>query len=114
MKKKLKKVLNRQKPILLSGTEFVSWNAHKNYNAEILLDTNKKLFFERLESGDHGLLKIVQGAGGSHTLALPSNSKVASNGLGLLNLSTIVGSVDIATFYYNGVNLFWHLSLNFS
>lgn len=111
---KFNQLLDYQKPIELTGLSTVVWNVSKGYNASLLLNSNKILFFEQLTPGDYGTIKLIQDATGSRTLTLPSNSKVSGGGAGVLTLSTTANAIDIATFYYDGLNLFWNISTNFS
>jgi len=112
--KKFNKLLTYQRPLVLTGNSVVVWNLSKGYNVELTLTTNKSLFFEQLTPGDYGTIKLIQDATGSRTLTLPVNSKVAGGGAGVLTLSTSPNAIDIATFYYDGLNLFWNISLNFN
>jgi hypothetical protein len=99
---------------LNTSNQSVNWNYLDGYNAELLLDSNKTISFSNLNKGAYGTLKVIQDAVGSRTLTLPSNSKVSGGGSGIVSLSASAGYVDIVTFYYDGVNMYWNVSLNFS
>ena len=111
---KLNLIDNSQKTLSLAYGSIILWDAKENYNAQITLTGNATLNIRGLTGGEYGTIKIVQDVVGSRTLTLPSISKVSGGGAGALTLSTAANSVDIATFYYDGVNLFWNLSTNFS
>ena len=109
-------LINYQKPITLIDNSTVVWNLNKAYNVKITLAGNRTLQLVGLTEGDYGTIKIVQGGSGSYTLTLPSEytNVVANAGTGVLTLSTTVGSIDIATFYYDGSVLNWTLSTDFT
>lgn len=111
---KFNEILDYQKPITLVDEAIVKWNMRKGYNATLTIGGNRTLQIDQLTPGDYGTIKIIQDATGNRALALPSGSKVANSGSGALTLSGIGGTIDIATFYYDGINLFWTLSLNFT
>lgn len=111
---KLNLIDNSQKTLSLVYSSVVIWYAKENYNVSLTLTGNSTLDIRGLTGGEYGAIKIVQDTVGSRTLFLPSNSKVSGGGSGAFSLSTAANSVDIATFYYDGVNLFWNLSTNFS
>lgn len=105
------KLINYQKPINLSGFSSTTWDISIGYNANLLMDTNKTLILRNLTPGDYGTLKIIQDSVGSRTLTLPTNSIVmGTQGGSTLVLSTNANTIDIATFYFDGVKLFWNLS----
>lgn len=60
-----------------------------------------------LKAGQSGLLRIVQGSGGNHTLAYASNWKVAGGAAPVL--STAEGDLDRLAWWYDGTTL--HLAL---
>lgn len=109
---KFNKLIDYQKPILLTGKITVSWNIKKGYNAKLILNSNKTLVLEQLAPGDYGTIELVQDATGSRTLTLPSNSIVmGTQGTSTLTLTTTANATDIATFYYNGATIYWNISL---
>ncbi len=112
---KINELIRYQKPItLVDSSEAVKWNLRKGYNAQVTLGGNRTLFFEQLTPGDYGTLKIIQDGIGSRTLTLPSNSKVSGGGGGILTLTSTASAIDIASFYYDGRNIFWNLTNNFT
>ena len=112
---KINALIGYQKPItLVDSSEGVRWNLRNGYNAKVTLAGNRTLVLQELTPGDYGTLEIIQDIVGSRTLTLPSNSKVANGGGGILTLATTANAIDIATFYYNGTNIFWNLTNNFT
>lgn len=107
-------VVSSKKPITLVDAATVSWNVREGYNASVTLTASRTLSITGLITGDYGTIKIIQGGTGSYTLTLPASSKVANGGAGVITLSTAVASIDIATFYYDGTNLFWNVTTNFT
>jgi hypothetical protein len=112
--KKFNEILNYQKPIVLQDKAAINWNLRKGYNAKIVLGGNRTLVLEQLTPGDYGTIEIVQDSVGSRTLILPTGSKVSNGGAGTFTLTTTANAIDIATFYYNGINIYWNLSTNFT
>ncbi len=103
-----------QQTHVLKDAAVVSWDVSQRYNTKVTLTGSRTLSIIGAVPGTYGTIEIVQGGSGSYTLTLPSNSKVANGGTGALTLSTIVGSIDIATFYYNGTTFNWTYSTNFT
>jgi hypothetical protein len=88
----------------------ITWAADSAYahqNAKVTLGGNRTLSISSLTDGMHGTLKVTQGGSGSYTLALPSGSRVAGNGAGLVTLSTAVGAIDKLEWCYDGSYLYW-------
>ena len=110
----LEQLLKLKEVQVLPNASTVIWNAKLGYNAELTLNGNKTLQISQFEKGDYGTIKIIQDNAGGRTLTLPPNSKVSGGGAGVLLLSTVGNAVDIATFYFDGTNLYWNLSTNFS
>ncbi len=104
----------RQIPITLTDGVTISWNVRLNYNSKVTLGGNRTLAITNLLPGDYGTIEIIQGVGGNHTLALPAGSIVGNTGAGVLGLSTAAGSIDVATFYYNGTVLEWTITPKFT
>jgi hypothetical protein len=111
---KFNEIIEYQNPITLTDDTIIKWDMRKGYNAKVTLSDNRTLQLDQLSPGDYGTVEIIQGSGGSKTLTLPSNSKVSGNGSGVITLSSTEGQIDIATFYYNGVSLYWTLSTDFT
>jgi len=114
--KKFNDLMAYQKPITLTDESIIKWNLRKGYNAQVTIGANRTLSLEQLTPGDYGTIKVIQGGAGSFTLTLPTNpvSKVADGGAGAVTLSTAAGSVDILVFYYDGTNLNWNISKNYT
>lgn len=113
---KFNELMAYQTPITLVDAPVIKWNLRKGYNAKVILSGSRTLQLDQLTPGDYGTIEIFQGGIGSYTLTLPIQytNKVANAGAGALTLSTVAGSTDIATFYYNGVSLYWTLSTDFT
>jgi len=106
--------VNFQVPIVLTDASTVNWNYSDSYNVQVTLTASRTLAINQIKSGAYGTIKIIQGGSGSYTLTLPTGSKVANAGAGAITLSTAVGAIDIASFYYDGTNYFWTLSTDFT
>jgi len=77
---------------------------------ELLAPTN-------VEDGDFGTLIIEQGAVGGSAITLQSGQfSVVNNGVGIVDLTVDIGSVDILTWVYNGAldQFFVTVGLNFT
>lgn len=115
-KRKINEVINyiflRQTGIVLADASTITWNVKENYNASVTLGGNRTLSVIGMSNGDYGTIKIIQDNVGSRTITLPSNSIVmGTQGSSTLTLSSTANYIDIATFYYDGINLFWTISL---
>lgn len=114
---KFNELIDYQKPITLLDEAIVKWNMRKGYNAEVTLNGNRTLQIDQLTPGDYGTIVIKQDPStGSRTLTLPTQypNKVGNTGNGILALSTVKNSTDIATFYFNGTTLYWTLTTDFT
>ena len=106
--------VNWQQPDTLTDGATVTWYCNRAYNTSVTLAGSRTLIVAGAKPGSYGTIEIVQGGSGSYTLTLPSGSKVANAGTGAITLSTAVGAIDVASFYYDGVNYFWTISLDFT
>lgn len=113
---KFNELMAYQKPITLVDDTIIKWNMRKGYNAKVTLAGSRTLQIDQLTPGDYGTIEIVQGGTGSYTLTLPTayTNKVSGAGAGVVTLSTTVGAIDVATFYYNGSYILWTLSTDFT
>ena len=115
---KFNELMLYQTPITLTDEAIVKWNLRKGYNASLILGGNRTLRLDQLTKGDYGTIRLVQdNTGIAHTLTLPTEytNKVANSGGGVLTLSGGAGGeIDIATFYYDGITLYWTLSTSFT
>jgi hypothetical protein len=84
----------------------VTFDVSKGVNAKVTLGGNRTLAFSNVIAGQTLVLKVIQDATGSRTLALPANCKVMNGGGGAVTLTAAASAVDILTFYYDGTN-FW-------
>jgi hypothetical protein len=111
---KFNELIEYQKPNTLQDAPVIEWNLRKGYNVKVTLAGSRTLSITQLTPDDYGTIEIVQGGTGSYTLTLPTGSKVSGAGAGVITLSTSVGAIDVATFYYNGINLYWNISTDFT
>ena len=103
--------------ITLADAATVTWTvsaAQVTQNATVTIAGNRTLAFSGIVAGMNGTLKVIQGTGGSRTLALPAGSKVINGGAGAVVLSTAVSAIDILTWIYDGVNYFWTFGKNYT
>jgi hypothetical protein len=109
-------LMTYQTPIVLQDAATISWDVSKAYNAQVTLAGSRTLVLNGLVAGDYGTLEVIQGGSGSYTLTLPTSpvSKVSDGGAGTIVLTTTVGAIDVLVFYYNGTNLLWNKSLNYT
>lgn len=110
----LNSMMNYQDQIVLKDESTINWDVSNRYNAKVTLAGSRTLNISGMRAGTYGTIEIVQGGSGSYTLTLPAGSKVANGGAGALTLSTSVGAIDVATFYYTGSTFYWTLSTDFS
>lgn len=110
----INQTVNFQSPVELTDGSTITWKVNSNYNATVTLAGSRTLAIAGARVGAYGTIKIIQGGAGSYTLALPSGSKVANAGAGVITLSTAAGAIDVASFYYDGTNYFWTLSTDFT
>lgn len=109
---KINEIIDYQNPITLLNTSTIIWDLKKGYNSQVTLTDNLTLNLINLTAGDYGTIVLIQDVVGSRTITLPSNSVVmGTQGSSTLTLSSTANYIDIATFYYDGINLFWTISL---
>ncbi len=109
---KINELIDYQNPIVLLSTSIIIWDLKKGYNSQVTLTNNLTLNLLNLTAGDYGTIVIIQDVVGSRTITLPSNSIVmGTQGSSTLTLSTTANYKDIATFYYDGTNIYWTISL---
>lgn len=109
-------LMTYQEPFPLTEAAVINWDISRYYNAEVTLTASRTLAVNNLTAGDYGTIKVIQGGTGSYALTLPTNpvSKSANGGAGAITLTAAAGSVDVLSFYYDGTNLLWNASLNFT
>jgi hypothetical protein len=83
-------------------------------NSTVTLAGNRTLAISGAANGMSGTLIVKQDGSGSHTLALPSGSKVVNGGAGVIALTAAASSIDILTWTYDGTNYFWTKGLNYN
>ena len=94
----------------------ITWtfDGAESRNAEVIITDDRDLDITGATNGASGTLKVVQGAGGAHALALPAGSKVIADGQGVVTLSAGVGDIDFISFVYDGTTFFWTVGLDFT
>lgn len=84
----------------------------KANNLNLILTNNSTVVFSNPLAGNVYILKLIQDATGSRTVTWPLNVKW--NGGTVPTLSTAPGSIDIASFYYDGVDYFGTIGLGYA
>jgi hypothetical protein len=79
------------------------WDFSLGSSAKIILTGDSILDIDSLQSGDVGLLRVVQDATGSRLLTLPAGSVA----FGDISLNPAPNSTTILSFYYDGTSLNW-------
>lgn len=85
-------------------------------NATVTIAGNRTLNITGPVTGGTYILRLVQGSGGSHTLALGTGCtwKVSGGGSGAITPSTAASAIDILAFYYDGTNCYANFATNFN
>lgn len=67
-------------------------------------------------NGGNYVLEVIQGAGGSHTLALGTGCtwKVSGGGAGAITPTTTAAAIDVLAFTYDGTNCYANFNKNFN
>lgn len=110
----LQKLTSYQEPLTLSGSGTITWLVERGFNASLNLTGNVTLSVGALTAGDYGVIKVKQSSSGGNTLTLPAGSKVSNGGAGAVTLTSTANAIDILSFYYDGTNLFWNISTDFT
>ena len=84
----------------------ITWTITSGVTATVTLAGNRTLAISGAINGGIYTLIVKQDGSGSHTLAMPSGSKVVGAGGGVVTLSTAPNAVDVITFFYDGSN-YW-------
>jgi hypothetical protein len=105
----------QQKQVLVDQP-LVIWDLKISVNAELTLGGDRVLDLHNLTEGDYGTLVIKQDDVGTRVLTLPTSysNYVAADGAGILVLSTGANARDIVSFYYDGLDLYWNVSTNYT
>jgi hypothetical protein len=98
----------------LSSGATVTWDMSNGINASVTLGGNSTLAISGAVNGMVGVIKIVQDATGSRTLALPANSLVINGGAGAITLTTTASAVDVLSFIYDGTDFLWTYGVNYN
>lgn len=103
----------------LSWVSTINWNVTTGIfedRKRIVLTGDAILAINGLYNGWAGALEVVQSGNSTtgYSLTLPAATKVLNSGAGILNLTRISGTRDIAGFEYNGANLFCALGNSFT
>ncbi len=99
----------------LTDAATITWACIPNQrtqNAYVSLSGNRTLNITGAQSGMHFNLFVLQGTG-SNTLALPTGSLTPTNGLGLITLSSAIGSCDLVEGDHVGTTRIpygWHVT----
>ena len=96
--------------IILTNSSIV-WDMNVSCSAQVTLSGSGALTINNAVSGDNGTLIVIQGGSGSYTLTYPVGSKFSN---GSVTLSTLAGSIDILSFFYDGTYYYWNLGKNYS
>jgi hypothetical protein len=111
---------NRAWKFITQTSPSTQWNADPyaiEDRAILLLTGNTILSIGGLYNGWAGALEVSQNGvsvGGPFTLTLPTNTKVVNNGLGVVNLTSGNGAIDILGFSYDGYSLHVTYGNNFT
>lgn len=90
----------------------IDWTAGNKQAITLTGTPNAVLAFDSPPGVGNFLLRLIQGAGGSHTVSWPATVKWV--GGSTPTLSTGAGDVDIASFYFDGTTYYGVASLDFS
>jgi hypothetical protein len=100
-------------PQALTDGASIAFNAALGVNASVTLGGNRTLANPtNLQSGQSGLIRIVQDGTGSRTLAYGANWKFP--GGTAPTLTTAANAVDLLSWYYDGTTLSGNLITNLS
>jgi hypothetical protein len=95
----------------------ITWTVtkfHNSQNAKVTLGGNRTLEFSGLLEGMSGKLIVTQDTTGSRTLTLPGGSKTPDGGNSVIALSSAAESVDLLEWFYDGTDIFWKSTLNYT
>lgn len=98
----------------LTDAATITWDWTTGTNKVVTLQANRTLSISNPVAGAYATLRVIQGTGGSKTLALPAGSKVSGGGGGVVTLSANATDEDILTVYYNGTNFYVSAATNFN
>ena len=93
--------------VSLTDASTISWNIQDESNASVTLGGNRTLSITGAGAGSTGVLRVIQGTGTTHTLALPAGSEII--GGGSYTTTTTSQGVDILGVYYDGTNYYWSI-----
>lgn len=88
--------------ITLTDAATVSWDYLLSPNAVVTITDDRTLSISNAPDGSYGTLYVIQGSGGSHSLALPASSLVINGGAGVIDYTDTEGSVDILSWSKRG------------
>ena len=101
---KLTTVLDSASLQVLTDASNILWNLNNGSIALLSIAGDRVLSNPINKKAGTYILKVMQGAGGSHVLTFDSNYKWS--GGAVPSLSTEVGAVDIITFFCDGTNMY--------
>ena len=103
-----------------SSTGF-TWDLSGNStNYSITLTANTTINLNNVRNGDYGTIIIKQNITGGKNIILGTlnggsvNHKVVNNGSGSITLTGTANSIDILSFVYDGVNVYWNVGLQYT
>jgi len=91
-----------------------SWDMDVSINAIVTLTGDTTLDITNVNSGQVGLIKIIQDVTGTRLLTLPANSIVINGGAGAITLSTDPNAIDVLSFIYDGTDFMWTYGPNYN
>jgi hypothetical protein len=97
----------------LSGTT-PTYDCSTSVNAKITLTGNTTATLTNLIDGMSGNIRVQQDVTGGRTLTLSPTPKVINGGAGIVTLTGTTNSVDIISWWYDGVNLNVTYGLNYN
>ena len=101
---KLTTVLDSASLQVLTDASNILWNLNNGSIALLSIAGDRVISNPINKKAGTYILKVMQGAGGSHVLTFDSNYKWS--GGAVPSLSTEVGAVDIITFFCDGTNMY--------
>ncbi len=98
----------------LKDSSVVNWDLSKGTVMSVKLSDNRSLSISNIIAGAKGKLIIRQDSTGRRTLTLPANSIVNNVFNGTVGLTPMAGSIDIASFEYDGSFYYWTIEKGFT
>ncbi|MGN6294063.1 MAG: hypothetical protein ACTHMV_15055 [Chitinophagaceae bacterium] len=99
---------------VLKDSTIINWDFSLGHNKSVKLTGNRTLNITNVQNGAEGKIIIKQDSTGMRKLALPANSYVNNEGNGSLDLTSVAGGIDIASFIYDGTNYYWTIHKSYT